>query len=217
MNELRMAMRVRWDTKGDRYDHAGAHGTRDPGEKARWVGFLQRLGNRPLDVLDVGTGTGFVALILAEMGHRVTGVDWSATMLAQAEAKARDAGLKITLRQGDAEVLPFPDGCFDAVVARHLLWTLAEPRQVLVEWYRVLKPEGRVLADFSRRRKGATGHHYPVEVEERLPLNRDVDPVEVASLFEVVGFADLRVETSSTLHDGQTTTCLLSGQKSSEV
>lgn len=217
MNELRVAMRERWDTKGDRYDHAGAHGTSDPGEKARWVGFLQRLGNRPLDVLDVGTGTGFVALILAEMGHRVTGIDWSTTMLAQAEAKAREAGLKITLRQGDAESLPFPDGCFDAVVARHLLWTLAEPRRALTEWYRVLKPQGRVLADFSRRRRETTGHHYPVEVEEKLPLNRDLAPAEVIKLFEDAGFADMQVETSSILDDGEATTYLLSGQKPSEV
>ncbi len=217
MNELRVAMRERWDAKGDRYDTAGAHGTRDPGEKARWVGFLQRLGNRPLDVLDVGTGTGFVALILAEMGHHVTGIDWSTTMLAQAEAKAREAGQEITLRRGDAESLPFPDGCFDAVVARHLLWTLVEPRQALIEWHRVLKPKGRILADFSRRRREATGHHYPVEVEERLPLNRDVDPAEVASLFEEVGFTDLRVETSSILHDSEATTYLLSGQRPSEV
>jgi len=217
MNELRVAMRERWDTKGDRYDHACAHGIKDPGEKARWVGFLRRLGNGPLDVLDVGTGTGFVALILAEMGHRVTGIDWSTTMLAQAEAKAREDGLRITLRQGDAESLPFPEGSFDAVVARHLLWTLVEPRQALAEWYRVLKPHGRVIADFSRRRGKAAGHHYPVEVEEKLPLNRDVDPGEVAGLFEEVGFTDLRVESSPILHDGEATTYLLSGQKPSEV
>jgi len=213
MNELRQVMQERWEAKGDRYDATGAYGTRDPAERARWAEILRRLGSAPLDVLDVGSGTGFLALILAEMGHRVTAIDWSTTMLAQAEARAREAGARIVFRQADAESLPFPNSSFDALVARHLLWTLAEPGQALAEWYRILKPRGRVLADFTRRRDKAIGHHYPVEIEEKLPLNRNVDPAAVVRLFEKAGFTDLRVEGYAGPNDTEAHTYLLSGQK----
>ncbi|MGC7847660.1 class I SAM-dependent methyltransferase [Desulforudis sp. 1088] len=194
MNDLRETMRARWNAKGYQYEHASAHGTKNPAEKKRWRNIAARLGPGPLDVLDVGTGTGFVALILAELGHRTTGVDWSVTMLDQARLKARDAGLEITFVEGDIELLPFAAASFDAVMARHVLWTLAEPERAIAEWYRVLRPGGRALADFSPRRPGEKGHHYPPEIEERLPLNRDVSPDEVAALFVNAGFAGVDVQ-----------------------
>lgn len=66
----------------------------------RWRNILARLGPGSLEGLDIGTGTGFVALILAELGHRATGVDWSVTMLDQARAKARERGLEIAFVEG---------------------------------------------------------------------------------------------------------------------
>ncbi|MBE0467174.1 MAG: class I SAM-dependent methyltransferase, partial [Candidatus Desulforudis sp.] len=156
-------MRARWNDKGRHYEDVEAHGTRSHAERGRWTGILRQLGPGPLDVLDVGTGTGFAALILAELGHRVTGIDWSAAMLDRAREKARDAGLEVALVEGETEALPFTDASFEALAARHVLWTLAEPEQALAEWFRVLKPGGRVFADFSPRRPGKAGHHYPPE------------------------------------------------------
>ncbi|TDA64042.1 MAG: class I SAM-dependent methyltransferase [Clostridia bacterium] len=103
-----------------------------------------------------------VALILAELGHRVTGIDWSVTMLDQAREKAQKAGLEITFVEGEIENLPFPDASFDLVVARHVLWTLVLPEQTLAEWHRVLRPNGRALVDYSPRRPGEIGHRCPV-------------------------------------------------------
>lgn len=91
--------------------------------------------------LDVGCGTGRLALALAERGVRVWGVDSSEDMLAQARAAVgRRAGLKL----GRAESLPFKDGWFERVVLR-LVVHLVDRAQAFPELARVLAPGGRVL------------------------------------------------------------------------
>lgn len=211
--ELKQAMRERWNQKGGGYDNVGAHGTKNPVEKKLWQQILGRLGPGRLSVLDVGTGTGFLAIMLAEMGHRVTGLDWSDKMLAQARAKAEEAKLAVSFVEGDAEALPFGAGEFDAVVARHLLWTLTDPQRALSEWARVLKPGGMILADFSHRHHGVADHHYPPEIGEKLPLNRDIDPAEVAALFTPAGFTGVQVETLPLTSAQSQATYLISGSK----
>jgi ubiquinone/menaquinone biosynthesis C-methylase UbiE len=93
----------------------------------RWVEILgQELGPAPRKVLDLATGTGFVALILAELGHPVAAIDLSAEMLAQAR-KAAGGRPGVHFELGDAVEPAMAAGSFDAVVSRHLLWTLREP------------------------------------------------------------------------------------------
>ena len=99
----------------------------------------------PSDVLDVGTGTGFVALIAASLGHRVTGIDLAEGMLAVARAEAERRCLHPRLLVGDAVTPDFPAGSFDVVVSRSLVWTLRELDRAVVGWHRVLRPRGRVI------------------------------------------------------------------------
>jgi ubiquinone/menaquinone biosynthesis C-methylase UbiE len=94
----------------------------------------------------VGTGTGFLALLFAEMGHEVTGIDLSEGMLEKAKHNADNMGLEIDLFYGDAENLPFEDCSFDLVVNKCLLWTLPDPSRAVREWKRVLKPGGMIFA-----------------------------------------------------------------------
>jgi ubiquinone/menaquinone biosynthesis C-methylase UbiE len=121
-----------------------------PDEKEAWVVCLESLygkkrGKRRLEVLDVGTGRGFLASILAEMGHDVTGVDLSCGMLKFAiEGCSFDGAPGFCL--GDAERLPFSDQSFDLLVSRHLLWTLPHPEIALLEWKRVLSRGGTLAA-----------------------------------------------------------------------
>ena len=69
-------------------------------------------------VLDVGTGTGVVAITAARAGASVTGLDLTPTLLDVARENARVAGLATTQWfEGDAESLPFPDGQFDVVLS----------------------------------------------------------------------------------------------------
>ncbi len=127
------------------YDQLPTHALLNAAQYAAWQSLLDRLaGPAPLRVLDVGCGTGTVALVLAALGHQVTGVDLTPAMLEPAVAKAAQAGLVITFRVGDAEALDEPDGSYDLVTARHLLWTLPNPARAVAEWRRVLRPGGRV-------------------------------------------------------------------------
>ncbi|HET9851863.1 MAG TPA: methyltransferase domain-containing protein [Candidatus Limnocylindrales bacterium] len=90
-------------------------------------------------VLDLGAGPGDGTAMLAETGAAVAGVDFSRTMVAA--ARRRHPGL--TFHEGDAEVLPFADGVFDAIVSNFVVHHLARPALVFREVSRVLAPGGR--------------------------------------------------------------------------
>ncbi len=100
---------------------------------------------KSLDILDVGTGGGFVACALAKAGHRVTGVDLSDQRIRSAKKNAAAIGLDVRYLCTDAGELPFPDGTFDVVVCRNLVWTLYQPEETFAQWKRVLKPGGLIL------------------------------------------------------------------------
>lgn len=102
-------------------------------------------GNKKCKVLDIGTGTGFIALGFAKAGYKVTGIDIAPGMLVQARTKANLKGLEINFTIGDAENLPFPPKSFDLIVCRNLLWTLCNPDRALNHWYQLLRPGGRVI------------------------------------------------------------------------
>lgn len=98
-----------------------------------------------LKILDVGTGPGFFAIILAELGYQVTAVDYTEAMLQQARQNAGALARRIQFRTMDAEALDFPDGAFDVVISRNVTWNLRHPDQAYSHWVRVLKPGGLLL------------------------------------------------------------------------
>ncbi|MCH1982690.1 MULTISPECIES: class I SAM-dependent methyltransferase [Ruminococcus] len=95
-------------------------------------------------ILDVGTGPGFFAILLAKEGYQVTAVDQNAEMLRCAQENARQAGVDICFLQTGDE-LPFADGSMDMIVARDVTWMQLEPEKVLESWYRILKKDGCLL------------------------------------------------------------------------
>ena len=97
-------------------------------------------GHRPLDVLDVACGGGFLANPLAQTGHRVTGIDLSKDSLEV--ARSHDNTHSVTYLPMDARLLSFPDGQFDVVCMMDFLEHLPERAQVIKEAARVLKPGG---------------------------------------------------------------------------
>ena len=94
------------------------------------------------EVLDVACGTGDMVVALQKQGARVTGVDLSEAMLALARRKV---GAGATLRQGDAEALPFEEALFDAVTCAFGVRNFVHLEQGLEEMLRVLKPGGRMV------------------------------------------------------------------------
>ncbi|HEY1266059.1 MAG TPA: methyltransferase domain-containing protein [Candidatus Binatia bacterium] len=89
-------------------------------------------------LLDVASGPGYVAGAAAERGASVTGVDFSAPMVAAAAQRYS----KANFRHGDAEALPFAEGSFDAVTMNFGLLHLGDPDKALAEACRVLRPGG---------------------------------------------------------------------------
>ncbi len=167
----------------------------------------------PASVLDVGAGTGFLSLMALELGHHVTAVDLSSGMLGRLRAKAEEAGLQVEIVE--AEAASVPPGPFDAVISRHLLWTLPEPLTALRAW-RDAAPQGRlVLVDrlwgepasstervrrwagrgLARARRTAPAHHAPYTPELRaaLPLARGASLESLLHLVSAAGWASPRI------------------------
>jgi ubiquinone/menaquinone biosynthesis C-methylase UbiE len=136
-----------WDRRAPQFDEDFGHSIRTPAERAAWDRILDLVlgGRASLDALDVGCGTGFLALELTGRGHRVVGVDFAPAMIAVARRKAAERRVAIRFEEGDAEQLAFRPGSFDLVISRHLLWTLQHPEAAIDEWIRVLRPGGRLV------------------------------------------------------------------------
>ena len=193
---------------------------KDDEEEDAWRQTLYKeFGVEKLKILDVGTGNGSLALLLAEMGHEVVGIDISEGMLSVAIEKTKERGVKPDLRIGDAESLDFEDDSFDAVVSRIVLWTLPHPETAIREWQRVLKPGGKVYTfeiDSSGRRKGIDvwikrdlglflitiierknawkRSHYSKDINESLPLcyeKASSSAITKVELFRKGGFEEV--------------------------
>mgnify|MGYP005889232331 CR=1 FL=1 len=98
-----------------------------------------------ISVLDVGTGPGFFAVILAEAGYRVTAIDAAPAMLAEAKRNAGRWQETIDFRLMDAQKPAFAAESFDVVLSRNLTWVLDEPEQTYCNWRHVLKSGGLLL------------------------------------------------------------------------
>ena len=84
-------------------------------------------------------------MLLAKLGHQVTGIDLTPAMIEKAKQIARERSVEADFEVMDAEHPDFPDGTFDVIVSRNLTWTLPHPAEAYGEWLRVLKPGGVLL------------------------------------------------------------------------
>ncbi|QHC21933.1 class I SAM-dependent methyltransferase [Streptomyces sp. GS7] len=133
-----------WEAAAATFDDEPDHGLRDPALRAAWAARLRSwLPAAPAEILDLGCGTGSLALLAAEQGHRVTGVDRSPAMVALARDKF--AGRDAVFLVGDAAEPPVGERRFAAVLVRHVLWALPDPASVLRRWAGLLAPGGRLV------------------------------------------------------------------------
>ncbi|MDN7122827.1 class I SAM-dependent methyltransferase [Nocardioides sp. ChNu-153] len=201
-----------WSGRAAAYHQRQVEGERAPHDRALWHRVWGgALPPAPARVLDVGTGTGYVASVLAELGHDVVGLDSSPGMLAEAEddaARRRAAGLPAARYVlGDAVA---PRGVavgLDAVTSRYLLWTLRDPVTAIRAWARLLRPGGTVacvdanwypggidrgVAVESADGPGAFGATYDAPTEAGLPLANATGVEDLVAVMEAAGLVGVR-------------------------
>lgn len=208
MQTLHAEIRSYWDEDAATYDLAAQHRPTSPAVQAAWLAAItDALPTPPARVLDCGAGTGFLSLLAARMGHRVTAVDLAPAMLERLQAAARKARLEIETVEGRAEEPP--DRTFDAVMERHVLWTLPDPAAALQRW-REVAPSGRLVlvealwggvnarerlrgrarVGLRQLRREAPEHHaeYPARIRRELPLGSGTRPGHLVRLVEGAGW-----------------------------
>lgn len=215
---LKEDIREYWSRRSSTFDLAFGHRIPPGPELEAWSDAVTRaLGRQPLSILELACGTGEVSNVLMSRGHRVTALDFSEAMLGVARAKhAGREQLRFIL--ADAENTMEPDGHYDAVVCRHLVWTLTRPDEAFADWLRVLKPGGRLLVfdgDWARPtrlgrlaglairvidRFAGEDPHYDGAMSDRhhsimsrLPFGHGLTAGELAPLLAKAGFVDIDI------------------------
>jgi SAM-dependent methyltransferase len=155
-----------------------------------WAGVLPPA---PARVLDVGTGSGHVAFLLATLGHDVTGIDLSEGMLARAREHALTVENPPRIAVGDAVAPDLKPESLDAVVGRYVMWTLRDPAAAVANWVRLLRPGGVVAMVDSTWFTDGLGSLYGERPATALPL-ADADSIgETAAVLEAAGLAQVTV------------------------
>jgi ubiquinone/menaquinone biosynthesis C-methylase UbiE len=184
--DIKTAVSRYWSGRAAEFDQGASHGVHNEMQHQAWLGLLREVvGPPPLRVLDIGCGTGFLAMRMAELGHTAVGVDLSEEMLAEARRKTEGIGLPVTFQLGDAEAPP-PDGApYDVILERHVLWTLPQPNEAVRAWQALLKPGGLlILIEGIFEMSDRTIYS---QLEAQLPLYGGRPGEELASLLEAEG------------------------------
>ncbi|MEU1891807.1 class I SAM-dependent methyltransferase [Streptomyces pristinaespiralis] len=188
------AITAYWDAAADDFDAEPDHGLRAAGTRDAWSRLLTAwLPPDPSSVLDVGCGTGSLSALVAEAGHRVTGIDLSPRMVDRARAKLSAAGLPARFLVGDAAAPPTGDERFDVLLSRHLVWTLPDPGAALADWTARLRPGGTlILVEGRWRESDGAGGGY-VTGAEALPWHGGVTAADLSAAVRPL-VTDLRIE-----------------------
>jgi ubiquinone/menaquinone biosynthesis C-methylase UbiE len=145
-----------WDSQAASFDDQADHGLRDGAVRDAWRRLLvSRLPPPPAAVADLGCGTGSLTVLLGEAGYAVTGLDSSPEMIRAARAKAAAAGIGARFVTSDASAPALPDGSFNVVLCRHVLWAMPDVDQALTAWIRLLQPGGVLVLIEGRWHTGA--------------------------------------------------------------
>ena len=144
---LREEIKEYWSMRAATFDEQPGHEIFSETERSAWHALFERhfgKGNGR-KALDLASGTGVICHLMHDLGFEVTGMDWSEVMLEKARAKSKKRESNIRFLLGDAERTLEDDESYDVIVTRHLVWTLVDPAAAFAEWFRVLKPGGKLL------------------------------------------------------------------------
>jgi len=163
-----------------------------------WETLQPILGGDPLDVLDIGGGTGGFAVGVARLGHRVTVVDPSPDALAALDRRAREVGVSVEARQGDLATLDVAPGSADLVLCHGVLEVAGDPVAALAALHAVLRPGGRLSLLLAQRNAAVIARAMAGHFTEAAALLDDTSPTgrtgrrftaaEATSLLTGLGF-----------------------------
>jgi len=165
-------------------------------------------GYRGRQVLEVGCGAAVDLARFAKGGAIVTGVDLAASAIGLAKANFEQQGLSGRFEVASGEGLPFPDGSFDLVYAHGVVQYTADPRRLVAECHRVLKPGGEAIFQVYNRlswlnalsklmKVGLEHDDAPVLLKFSIPEFR-----RLVSAFREVRIVPERFPVKSRLHGG---------------
>jgi ubiquinone/menaquinone biosynthesis C-methylase UbiE len=217
-----------WSNRSQTFDLAFGHRIPPGPEFDAWQRPVRHaLGDAPLSVLELACGTGEVTRLIHDLGHDVTALDFSEAMLSVARHKhANKPRLRCLL--ADAENTMEPDARYDAIVCRHLVWTLTQPEKAFEEWHRILKPGGRLLVfdgDWAKltltgriaaavirlvdRLSGQDPYYDSAQGEkhkrimEQLPFGKGLRPERIIPLLEHAGFGNISLQSHAPIAAAQ--------------
>ena len=225
LDPVKQQVTAHWDRRAADFDADFGHSIATAAERAAWDRILALVvpPGRGLDALDIGCGTGFLALELAARGHRVVGIDLAPAMLDLARQNAAALGLVVRFEAADAENLPFAPGSFDLVISRHVLWTLPHPEAAIDDWRRVLRPGGRLSivdgaqydADAARtpqRENARTSAEYAA-IGDQLPYYGGRPRVEIEAVLQAHSLVGVSSDPLADLVEAQAQRLVAEGQK----
>lgn len=189
MKDVINTIEKRWDDNAHMYDS-----THDTDKNIDlWTAVIKDILGDDVSksVLDVGTGTGFISLIEAEIGYKTTGLDLSEGMMAFAKQHAAERGVEINFVHSQVEETPFEDNSFDFVTNRSLMWTLLEPVKAAIEWKRIVKTGGKIVSFVHVSTKKSMHNHYDESIESQLNLKGAAESAFV-KVFEEAGLVDVK-------------------------
>jgi len=216
MSDDKQIIKDFWNYRSQTFDKSPGHYNASQEEEDAWKLLLRSKIGDSNRILDIGSGTGFLSIMLADMGYHVTGIDLSEQMISQASNKAKQKGLDIRFLHGDAEDLNFiEENSYDAIVNRAVLWTLPNPDVAVRDWMRVLKPGGKLCFFLHEPQSGTKNtllkeiQNLSILISERrnpwrmlgkggdgvnLPLNGGARPMVIVDLLKKAGYCHVIAE-----------------------
>ena len=183
-----------WDDYSEKFDEE--HDTENIDV---WKDYLASIlgEDKNKSVIDIGTGTGFLANMISDIGYGSIGVDIAEKMMALGVKHAKDKNLNTVFMYGNALKLPFMDNTADFIVNCRLIWTLVEPDEAIKEWARIIKPGGSIFCFNSMKEnvgmtKWKDNYYNDNEVEKSLVIaSAGMD--ELKDLMERNGLVNVRI------------------------
>ena len=143
-----------------------------------WEALEPRLSGGPLDVVDIGGGTGGFAVRVAQLGHRVTVIDPSPDALAALDRRAREEGVEVTAQQGDLSDLPERIGAqgADVVLCHGVLEHVSDLSASMATLHDVLRPGGVLSLLVAQRTAAVVARAMAGHFAQALAMLDDTGP-----------------------------------------